>query len=283
MIALSPTLAVLAAEGGNVSEKCNGTGHTCGAVAYFGVALMFLVLCGGVFMLLQSSFGLLQGYLISGVAFWMSWFVLALIWFTGVPGVRIDMLPGIDRAIPQSTPRFYGPQGEVASWHEVSSAETDAVNARTDFVPAVGSSREADKEAVSGAESAATGVISKFYAGKLGTEAASVTIPGTVLIDKEATQIVRAGGIKYVKLTTKAAVPGETALPEEKELIAKVKPATFLFELDKGTESLPTYIALPLTFGLFALHLFGLMWYERRHKPAAVGARSMEREKVSAT
>ena len=280
MIALSPTLAVLAAEGGNVAGKCNG--RTCGAVAVFGVALMFLVLCGGVFMLLQSSFGVVQGYLISGVAFWMSWFVLALIWFTGVPGVPIDMLPGIDRGIPESTPRFAGPQGRLESWEPISEADVAVVSARTDFVPAAGSTREADNEAVSAAESAAAEVMAEFYAKQLGTEPAKVTVPGTVLVNKDATQIVRYGGVKYVKFTSKAATPGETALPEEKELITKIKPADFIFELDKGTESQQTYIALPATFGLFVLHLFGLMWYERRHKPAAIGARSMEREKVSA-
>ena len=86
--------------------------------------------------------------------------------------------------------------------------------------------------------------------------------------------------LKYVKFITKAATPGETALPEEKALIAKIKPTTFILKLDKGTESLQTRIALPLTFGLFLLHLVGLMWYERRHRPVSVAER--ERERVAA-
>jgi len=90
-------------------------GRTCGPAGYFAVFLMFLVLCGGVWLLLQSSFGPLQAYLISSVAFWGSWLVLAIIWFTGVPGIPIDRLPGIEKGIPASTPRYYGPTGTVAN------------------------------------------------------------------------------------------------------------------------------------------------------------------------
>ena len=280
MIALTAPLAQLAAEGADVAGKCDG--RTCGGVGVFAVVLMFALLTGGVFMLLQSSFGVLQGYLIAGTAFWASWFVLAIIWFTGVPGVPIDALPLISKGIPQSTPRFTGPQGRLPSWGPVGAADEAAVAARTDFVPAAGTSRASDIDALKAAETAAAATISERYATELGVDKATVTVPGTVLVDETATQLVRSNGVKYIKFTTKAAVAGDTALPEEKALITKIKPATFVFQLDKGTEAVSTYIALPSTFLLFVGHLFGLMWYERKHKPVPISTRQQEREKVGA-
>jgi hypothetical protein len=240
---------------------------------------MFGMLAGGVFLLLQSNFGLLQGYLISATAFWASWFVLTIIWFTGVPGIPLSSIPGIKHDIPRSTPRFSGPQGSLPTWIPATAADEAQLANSPDFIPAAGTQKKSDQDHLKSAETAATDVIAAKYAADLGTDKTKVTIPGTVLVDEDATQIVRSGGsIKYIKFTTKAATAGQTATEEETALIQKVKPATFLFKLKSGTQAVQTYIAVPLMFGLFLIHLLGLMWYERRHQPVAVTARQRERE-----
>ncbi|MEO6712369.1 MAG: hypothetical protein ABIM89_02940 [Mycobacteriales bacterium] len=277
---MAAPITLAATEGGFFAQKCHG--KSCGFMGYFAVALMFLVLCGGVFMLLQSNFGVLQGYLISGTAFWASWLVLALIWFAGVPGVPIDKLPGIDKPIPLSTPRFNGPQGTAEHWISATGIAID----ESKFLRVAGTQRDQDIDHVKAAETAAVSEISKHYADELGVAKETITVPGTVLIDTQATEIIRTGGgaspIKYVKFTTKPATAGSTATDEERANIAKIKPASFTLSLDKGDLAWPTYIALPLTFILFALHLLGLMWYERRDRPAAVAPREREREAANA-
>ena len=87
---------------------------TKGPRAVFAVVLMFLLLCGGVWLLLQSNFGPKQAYLISGVAFFGCWFVLSVLWLTGVPGVPLRWIGLTD--IPRSTPQYYGPQGKLPTW-----------------------------------------------------------------------------------------------------------------------------------------------------------------------
>lgn len=279
MIALAAPMSRVLAEGAGVAAKCNGSGRTCGVTAGFGVLLMFGLLAGGVFMLLQSNFGLLQGYLISATAFWASWFVLAIIWFSGVPGLPLSSIPGISRDIPRSTPRFYGPQGSLPTWLPVTAAEQLRLATSTDFVPAAGTQRKKDQDDLKAAQTAAADTLATHYATELGTDKTKVTVPGTVLLDEAATQIVRTGGeIKYIKFTSAAAHAGPTASNDEKALIQKIKPATFLFKLEKGTLAQQTYIAVPLMFGLFLLHLFGLMWYERTHQPVSTADRQRSRE-----
>jgi hypothetical protein len=244
---------------------------------------MFTVLCGGVFLLLQSNFGVLQGYLISATAFWASWLVLSIIWFSGVPGIPLSRLQVFKKNIPTSTPRFYGPQGRQPVWLPLTDAQTASLANSPDFIPAAGTQRPSDKDAMKAAETAAADAIALHYATELGTDKTKITVPGTVLIDSAATSIIRSGGgassIKYIKFTTKAATPGATATADETALITKVKPASFVFKLDKGTLAWPTYVALPLMFLLFAGHLFGLMWYERRNRPGAAVERERERER----
>lgn len=279
MIALAAPMTHVLAEGTKVVGKCNGSGKTCGPVALFGVVLMFGLLAGGVFMLLQSNFGMLQGYLISATAFWASWLVLTMIWFTGVPGIPLSAIPGLKKDIPRSTPRYYGPQGKLPTWLPLSADEQSRLADSPDFIPAAGTQLKSDQDNLKAAETAAADAIATRYAAELGSEPKKVTVPGTVLVDEDATQIIRSGGgIKYVKFTTKAATAGPTATDEEKALIAKVKPETFVFRLDKGTLALQTYIALPLMFLLFLGHLLGLMWYERRHRPVSAADRQRERE-----
>jgi hypothetical protein len=252
------------------SGKCNG--RTCGPMAVFGVALMFAVLCGGVWMLLMSSYGALQAYLVSSIAFWGSWFVLAIIWFTGVPGLPLPFLPDI----PASTPRYYGPQGRLPTWEPAEGATAASI---TGWTPAKGTTRDSDVDAIKSAETAATEPIAEHYAKQTGAEAAKITVPGTVAITN--TEITRSGGkIKFIRFTTDKATAGPTATAEEKALIAKITPGTFVLSYDRGTEAVQTLIALPLTFGLMVIHLFALIGYERRHRPGATTT-AREREKVA--
>lgn len=272
-LAASPLGQLLATEAGNEAGKC--AGRTCGAMGYFAVALMFLVLCGGVWLLLQSSFGPLQAYFISGAAFWGCWFILAIIWFTGVPGFAMPF--GIPD-VPRSTPRYYGPQGGLPSWSEASTDVQSRIKDREAFwIDSEGTQRQSDVEQIKSAETAATDIIAKHYAEELKVEAAKIAVPQVAEITKR--EISRDGGdIKYIRLTIGPAKPGATATEEEADLIEKIKPANFILEFDPGTESLPTRIALLLTFGLFAIHMFGLMWYERRYRTVPITARERERE-----
>jgi hypothetical protein len=285
VIALAAPISSILAQGTTVATKCNGTGKTCGGVALFGVILMFGILAGGVFLLLQSNFGVLQGYLIAATAFWASWLVLSIIWFSGVPGIPLNRLQVFKKGIPTSTPRFYGPQGRQPIWLPLTAAESATVTNSPDFIPAAGTQRPSDKDAIKSAETAAADEIAQRYATELGTDKAKVTVPGTVLIDQTATSIIRSGGgassIRYIKFTTKAATPGATATPDETALIKQVKPESFVFKLDKGTLAWPTYVALPLMFLLFTSHLFGLMWVEKRNRRVAVTARQRDRETAS--
>lgn len=266
-------------QGVEVVGKCNGSGKTCGPVALFGVLLMFGLLAGGVFMLLQSNFGMLQGYLIAGTAFWASWFVLTIIWFTGVPGIPLSSLPGITKDIPRSTPRFYGPQGKAPIWLPLSAQEQSRLADSPRFIPASGTQLKSDQDSLKAAETAAAETMAAHYAGLLGTDPKRITVPGTVLVDEPSTEIIRSGGgIKYIKFASKAATAGPTATDDERANIPKIKAAIFIFRLDRGTVALQTYIALPLTFLLFLVHLLGLMWYERRHRPVSAAERQRERE-----
>jgi hypothetical protein len=260
----------LLAEGAEEAGKCHG--RSCGGIAVFGVALMFLVLCGGVWLLLQSSFGPLQAYLVSGAAFWGCWFVLAIIWFTGVPGIPIHYIPGISKDIPRSTPRYYGPQGDLPKWDPVSGSAAD----RSDWIDSEGTQRPSDVEQIKSAETAATGIIANHYAAALKVDAKKIAVPQIAEITKR--EIARTGGdIGFIRLTVGPAKGGASATAEQQDLIKKIQPATFVLKFDPGTTELPTLIALPFTFGLFAIHMFGLIWYERRHRPAPVAARERER------
>jgi hypothetical protein len=255
-------------------------GRTCGPAGYFAVFLMFLVLCGGVWLLLQSSFGPLQAYLISSVAFWGSWLVLAIIWFTGVPGIPIDRLPGIEKGIPASTPRYYGPTGTVATWDPLP-ADDPAVAGR-EFFNAEGTIRQGDTEQLKSAETEAATVIGEHYAEELGVKASEVGVPGVVVLTKK--EFARSGGgIAYTRFTTGPAKAGETATPEERELIGKIKPATFVLKYDRGSVEQPTRMWLPTFFILFLGHMLWLIWYEKRHRPMPAPARERQREPEKVT
>lgn len=276
---LSQLLAVTEEAG-----KCHG--KTCGWMGYFAVGLMFVLLCGGVWLLLQSSFGPLLAYLISGAAFWGCWFVLAIIWFTGVPGFSMAWANAITPGnlfpdVPDSTPRYYGPTGEVPSWEQPSGGQIADLG-DSDWIDAEGTQRQGDVDQITGAETAANDIIARHYAEELNVGADQIAVPQVAEITKR--EFVRDGGeIKYVRLTAGPAKPGETATGEEVDLIEKIKPATFVLSYNRGTVSRDTLIALPLTLGLFAIHLFGLMWYERRYRPitASISAdQARERERI---
>jgi hypothetical protein len=251
--------------------------RTCGPAGYFAVFLMFLVLCGGVWLLLQSSFGPLQAYLISSVAFWGSWLVLAIIWFTGVPGIPIDRLPGIDKGIPASTPRYYGPTGAVATWDPVEDSEV----AGREFFNAEGTVRQSDSDQLKSAETEANSIIAEHYAEELDVEASEIGVPAVVVLTKK--EFARSGGgISYTRFTTGPAKPGATATPET-ELIGKIKPATFVLKYDRGSVEKPTRMWLPTFFILFLGHMLWLIWYEKRHRPMPAPARERQREPEKVT
>jgi hypothetical protein len=239
---------------------------TKGGRAVFGVILMFAILCGGVWMLLQSSFGPWQAYLISSVAFWGSWLVLGSIWLTGVPGI-----PPLD--IPRSTPRFNGPQGAEESWvvvnphgehEELNKSFAEFAESKGQFFTVDESVKNPETQSTkSSAESAANERVSEEYARELGVGASDITTPNIVVVTE--TQLGKDGGkFQYARVTYGPAKPNATDNEPTKALIARIKPKTIELALHSGSLATPTYYALLLFAALFGLHALLLARYETK-------------------
>lgn len=246
---------------------------TKGAIAVFGTLLMFLLLCGGVWMLLQSSFGPMQAYLVSSVAFWGSWLVLSTIWLTGVPGIPV-------LGIPESTPKYYGPQGALERWEVASptgpaklqeefAAFEQSDEGKDAFITIDESAASAATDKAS-AEAAATQVIGEAYAVELGAGAGDITVP-TVIEVKE-TRLARDGGrFKYAQVTFGPAAATAADNEPTKELKAAIKPKTVNLVLNTGSLATPTYVSLALFTVLFLAHLALLVRYELNRIPQPQG------------
>ena len=258
----------------NVLQLAQEGEKTKGFRAVFGVILMFLILCGGVWMLLQSSFGPKQAYLISSVAFWGSWLVLSLIWLTGVPGIPV-------LGIPRSTPQYYGPQGAEARW-EVAGPNGDqklveefrefeqGPRGQGAFIAiddAAGSVATADRAA---AEAAAGELVSEHIAVQLGVGAADVTVPNVIEIKE--TRLARDGGrFKYAQVTFGPAAVTATDNEPTKELKGRIQPVTMTLVLNTGSLAAPTYWSILLFGVLFLVHVAGLVKYELNRVPQPQG------------
>jgi hypothetical protein len=252
--------------------------RTKGFRAVFGVILMFVILCGGVWMLLQSSFGPKQAYLISSVAFWGSWLVLALIWWMGVPGLTLGPIK-----IPRSTPQWYGPQGIAEHWvvagpvgeekarEKYEKFVADESNQRA-FTFIDDSVRDDDtKSKAASAAATAQEVAPEAYAVALGVGAADITIPGVARL----TRIELAkedGDVRYARVTFDAAEPAATDSAGTKALIERIEPMTFTLWFDPGNLAEPTYWSLLLFFVLTAGHTVALVRYELNRVPQPQGA-----------
>ena len=246
---------------------------TKGPRAVFGVILMFLILCGGVWMLLQSSFGPKQAYLISSVAFWGSWLVLSLVWLTGVPG--IPML-----GIPRSTPQYYGPQGAEARW------EVAGPNGSPDIQEKFTKFEEANRESFitiddsagsiatsdrASAEAAAGELVSEHIAVRLGVGAHDIAVPTVVQVTE--TELAREGGrFKYARVTFDATEVTATDNEPMKELKSRIEPVTMTLVLNTGNLAEPTYWSILLFMVLFLGHLGALVKYELNRVPQPQGA-----------
>lgn len=259
----------------NVLQLAQEGEKTKGAKAVFGVALMFLILCGGVWMLLQSSFGPKQAYLISGTAFWGCWLVLALVWLVGVPGFG-------PLGIPRSTPQYYGPQGSEPRWEiagpngpaDLAKEFTEFEEAHSDDFIAVDDSVVAAAGDKAAAEAAAQELIGEEYAvelGTLGVGADDISVPTTVQIT--GTELARDGGrYRYARVTFGPAEVTATDNEPTKAIKAAIKPKTVTLVLNTGSLAEPTYWSLLIFAALFLLHLAGLVKYELNRTPAPQGA-----------
>jgi hypothetical protein len=246
---------------------------TKGFRAVFGVILMFGILCGGVWMLLQSSFGPKQAYLISGTAFWGCWLILSVIWLTGVPGISV-------LGIPRSTPQYYGPQGEEARWEVAQPGGTPKLQKEfttfeegkgKDAFIAIDESATAAAGDKAAAEAAASEQISEEYAVELGVGASDITVPNVVQIT--GTELARDGGrYKYARVTFGPADVTATDNEPAKALKAKIKAKTITLVLNGGSLATPTYYAIGLFLLLFLAHLGGLVRYELNRVPQPQGA-----------
>lgn len=245
---------------------------TKGFRAVFGVVLMFAILCGGVWMLLASSFGPKQAYFISGVAFWGCWLTLSLIWLTGVPGFKLGPLD-----IPRSTPRFYGPQGEEAHWvvadqDNPKAQKKFATQNTNDFsiVDDTVTDTKAQTEKAA-AEATAQEVVSEVYATELGVGAGDITVPTVVQVTQ--TKLERTGaGFGYAQVTFGPAEVNATDTQTTKDLIPRIKPKTINLYRDPGSLAVPTYYSIALFLFLFLIHLAGLVRYELNRLPRSQAA-----------
>ena len=249
--------------------------RTKGPKAVFAVALMFTILCGGVFMLLQSSFGPKVGYLVTGTSFWGCWLVLSIIWLVGVPNVPMPF--GIPD-VPRSSARFTGPQGTESSWELVDTDEEKQEHVvPDDQLVEIDKSSPIDQNLLSevtAAETAAAEGISAHYAKLLSVEEAKIQPNSAYLVDK--TAVFRKGGrVEFVRITTKQANATAATDPETKALILKIKPATFDLYFVAGNLAMPTYAAIVLFTVLFLLHLvlLGLSDSSRTQAPEGVPER----------
>jgi hypothetical protein len=256
---------------------------TKGARAVFGVVLMFGILCGGVWMLLQSSFGPKQAYLISGTAFWGCWLVLSLIWLTGVGGFDLGPIH-----IPRSTPQYYGPQGSEQHW-EIASPHGDGKlekkfkafedKERDNAFYKVDESVGADLQtAAAGAESTAQEVVPEEYATELGIGASDIAVP--TIVDVAEVELGKENGEwRYARITFGPATPNATDNEPTKALIGRIKPKTIELVLNSGSLAEPTYWSILLFLVLFLLHAAALARYEIKRAPVPQGA--PERERVA--
>jgi hypothetical protein len=255
---------------------------TKGFRAVFGVILMFGILCGGVWMLLQSSFGPKQAYLITGTAFWGCWLVLSIIWLTGVPGFGL-------LGIPRSTPQYYGPQGADRRWVVVAPDGPEKLHAKFEafrsdpgnafFTIDDSDPNQSDQQEKAAAEAAAQETAPEAYAVELGIGAADVTIP--TVVDVVSVQLGKNGGSwRYARVTFGPAQPNATESAATKALIGRIKPKTFDLYLDPGSLATPTYYSILLFTVLFLAHAGALVRYELNRIPQPAGAQ--ERIAVSA-
>jgi hypothetical protein len=274
MTSLVPRAYALAAH--PVSQLLAQEEHkTKGVRAVIGVLLMFGLLAGGVWLLLQSSFGPLQAYLITSVAFWGCWFVLSIIWLVGVPGIAL-------LHIPRSTPQYLGPQGTEASFVPVTGnvkqkhpLPEDKLADAPDPGDLTDQSASSD---ITAAQTAAQAEIINFYAKKLGVGQEKISVPGVAKIT--GTAIVNDGGIRWVRVTAGAAKPLDSDSADVKALIGRVEgagPASFDLWKDPGTKADQTLLLLPGFFVLFLAHLLGLAYYEVSRRPVPQGVPEPER------
>jgi hypothetical protein len=252
--------------------------RTKGARAVFGVILMFGILCGGVWMLLQSSFGPRQAYLISGTAFWGCWLVLSFIWLTGVPGFKVGPID-----IPRSTPKYYGPQGAEQRWviaDPIGHADAkkkfdqfadDPKNARAFTIIDESVQDPKSQQAMAAATAAAQELVPEAYAVELGIGASDITVPNVATVTQ--VQLARSGGeFRYARITFGPAQPNATDNEPAKALIGRIKPKTFDLYLESGSLAQPTYWAILIFFVLFAVHVALLTIYELNRVPQPQGA-----------
>lgn len=242
---------ILLAEGGHTVT----TGWRAGLF----VAIMVIFLIGGVFMLLQSSFGPLQGALVTGTAFTGCMLALALLWLTGVPGIP---LPGSIPDIPTSTPRFLGPQGSLDAFvfDRVVTADQASSEEFVEVDPENLTNPKLETE-IASAETAANQTIGATYARELGVESAIVVADQSYAV--QTVQILRGDGkVQRVRFTTGKAEKRDTMTEDQKALIDRIQPKTFEMRLVTGDLGVKTYIYLVAFALLFVLFVGLLTWYE---------------------
>lgn len=275
---MEPVYAAAASPVGQLALELASEGpRTKGPIAVFGVILMFTMLCGGVFMLLQSSFGVKIGYLMTGTAFFGCWLVLALLWLSGVPGLPLPGLPnwGIPE-IERSTPQYTGPQGDESVWELVD----DEAERRDKAIPEDAELIEADPAdltdqnltaELTAAVTAGGEGIAKHYAKETGVDAALITPNSTFVIAK--VEYVRQDKkARWVRLSTAPATPNASASEETLDVIEKIKPATFELYFVEGDLANQTYYAVGIFTVLFVLHAGLLARTERKPTAQPEGA-----------
>lgn len=248
--------------------------RTKGFMGYFAVTLMFLMLAGGVYLLLQSSFGPKVGYLMTGTAFFGCWLILSLLWLSGVPAVNLPFLPrwGIPD-VARSTPQYTGPQGDESSWQLAlpGGKHGSPEGATFSEVDPKNLTDQNLTEEVTAATTAAGQFITSYYASTTGADPALIA-PNSVYVVTNTEVLRQDRRAQWVRLTTGPATPNAAASEETKALISKIQPVTMEMYFVEGDLANKTYYAVGIFTLLFVAHAVGLAMTEKRPATQPQGA-----------
>ena len=224
------------------------------------VVIAFLLLPGSVYMLLAANFGALKGYFIAGTAFFGMLMFLSAVWSFGLP----------------QTPSNLGPKGADPSYTELRADSPLNAKYNTRSFPGQvgagwldepGQTNPSAATALSPADQALKG---ELDAAKQAIEQDLITQTNKSISDSskelDVTNLDTKAYYSHQAGTIVAAVVISPKAPPKGSGLVKPSfaPKTFFAFRDPGAPLLPSYLFLAASVVLFALHVLGLAWVERR-------------------
>jgi hypothetical protein len=223
------------------------------------VVIAFVLLPGSVYMLLAANFGALKGYFIAAVAFFGMMAFLSAVWAFGLP----------------ETPYNLGPKGTDPSYTELrSGSRLDAKYGVQSFTGQAGGGW-VDEPGQSAQGSAKLSKQDETLKGELDATRQAIVQDLITQTNKTITDSSKELDVTNLDVkvyyshqagTTVAAVVVSPKAPPKGSGLQKPSfaPKTFFAFRSAGAPLLPSYIFLVASVALFALHVLGLAWVERR-------------------